>query len=241
MSAPVRVQLPDWSAVQTDTARQALRAAFDAFDMGRKWAHMDAAEDRIRRAILSAYATKGTSASASELSELTGFSRPEVIDILHRLCRRDLVVLAPDDRIVGAYPFTDRATGHRVRFGDRTVTAMCAIDALGIGAMLGVDTAIHSSCRLCGAAIRIETRENGQSLGAVAPASAVVWSGVQYADACAATSLCTVQAFFCTEEHLSLWREPRATGFRLSIEEALQVGKAIFGPMLQASMRTGEP
>jgi hypothetical protein len=230
--------LPDWSAVRTDTARQALRAAFDAFDMGRRWAHLGAAEDRIRRAILNAYATKGASASASELSELTGLSRPKVIAALHRLRGRDLVVLGPGGRVVGAYPFSDDATGHSVRLGDRSLTAMCAIDALGVGAMFGLDTAIRSSCRLCGAGIEIETRERGHGLARAAPDSTVVWSGVQYTDSCAATSLCTVQTFFCSDEHLNAWRAPHANGFRLSIDEALQVGKAIFGPMLRAS---GEP
>ena len=51
--------VPDWSIVRTDIARQALRAAVDAFDMGRKWARMEADEDRTWRAILRCYATTG--------------------------------------------------------------------------------------------------------------------------------------------------------------------------------------
>lgn len=228
-------RLPDWSVVRTDVARQALRAAFDAFDMGRKWAGMNASEDRVWRAVLVAYATAGTAPSVAELSARTDLSTNEVEAVLGRLRGRDLVVLAADGRILGAYPFTDRATEHRVGFGDKTAMAMCGIDALGMGAMFGANTAIRSSCRQCGAPIEIRTSENGQSLGAIAPDTAVVWSGVLYADACAATSFCTVQAFFCSDQHLAAWREDGAHGFRLSIDEAFQVGKAIFGSMLRPS------
>ena len=59
--------------------------------------------------------------------------------------------------------------------------------------------------------------------------------GVAYADGCAATSLCTVRAFFCSDEHLASWREtehPDGKGFRLSMDEGLQTGVAIFAPLL---------
>jgi hypothetical protein len=68
----------------------------------------------------------------------------------------------------------------------------------------------------------------------VQPGSAVVWSGVRRTDGCAANSMCTVIAFFCDDAHLEAWRaehHPEA-GFRLSIDEALQVGRAFFGPSL---------
>ena len=112
---------------------------------------------------------------------------------------------------------------------------MCAIDALGAGAMLGTDVAIESACRFCGTPIRIETRNNGTALEAYSPMSAVVWSGIQYSNSCAADSLCTVMAFFCTDEHLESWRDTRDAkqkGFRLSMNEGLQMGKAIFMPLL---------
>ncbi len=106
---------------------------------------------------------------------------------------------------------------------------------LGTGAMLGADVAIESACRFCRTPIRIETRDKGAALEAYSPTSAVVWSGIQYANSCAADSLCTVMAFFCTDEHLQSWRDAQgreAKGFRLSMDEGLQVGKAIFMPLL---------
>jgi hypothetical protein len=52
---------------------------------------------------------------------------------------------------------------------------------------------------------------------------------------CAADTLCTVITFFCSAAHLEAWRSanhPDAAGFRLSLDEAVQVGRAIFGPTL---------
>lgn len=72
-------------------------------------------------------------------------------------------------------------------------------------------------------------------LDVTSPPSAIVWSGIKYEDDCAATSLCAVLTFFCSDGHLESWRhtnEPDTLGFRLSMHEALQVGRAIFTPLL---------
>ena len=62
-----------------------------------------------------------------------------------------------------------------------------------------------------------------------------MWSGMRTDAGCAADTLCTVIAFFCSAAHLEAWRSanhPHATGYCLSADEALQVGRAIFGPTL---------
>ena len=102
--------------------------------------------------------------------------------------------------------------------------------------MFGKDVDVESSCRACGAEIQASTRGDGRALAAVSPDSAVVWSGIEYEDGCAATSLCTVIAFFCTDRCLESWRDrehPDTKGYRLSIDEAMQAGLAIFSPMLK--------
>lgn len=228
------VVVPDWSLVVDDAARRALAAICDAVGMARKWSGATDVEDRVWRAVLELYPRLGRAPSAAQLAAATGLPPGAVATALGGLRARDLVVLDGGGAIVGAYPFTERPTGHRVRLRGRVLTAMCAIDALGIGAMYGTDASIESSCRQCGAAFRATTRGDGTRLGRVSPRTAVVWSGIQYADGCSATSLCTVLAFFCSDEHLAAWRgtaDGGGTGFRLSIAEALQVGKAIFAPM----------
>ena len=157
-------------------------------------------------------------------------------DLIAKLAARDMVVPDCDDAtVIGAYPFTDRDTEHRVRLGESVMNAMCAIDSLGAGAMLGTDTTIASACRVCGAPIHVQTRDRGTALADHTPTGAVVWAGIQYANSCAADSLCTVMAFFCSDAHLDSWRadqDPEPKGFRLSMDEGFQMGKAVFMPLL---------
>ena len=230
------VTTPDWSVVTSGTVREALGAIFETCDWEERWAGLDEAQDRTRRAILEAYPRTGRAPSTNELALSTGFAPDQVRDLIAKLRARDMVVLDRDGtNLTGAYPFTDRGTEHRMQLGETVLYAMCAIDALGAGAMLGTDVAIESACRFCGAPIRIETRNDGTALEAYSPTSAVVWSGIQYSNICAADSLCTVMAFFCSDEHLESWRDagdPKPKGFRLSMNEGLQMGKAIFMPLL---------
>lgn len=83
-----------------------------------------------------------------------------------------------------------------------------------------------------------EIQARGTALASYSPQRTVVWTGLRYADNCAASSLCTVMAFFCSDEHLEEWRianHPDIQGHRLSMEEAHELGMAIFGPMLRAA------
>jgi hypothetical protein len=233
------VTTPDWSVVTSETVRDALWAIFETCDWEDRWAGLDEAQDRTRRAILEAYPRTGHAPSIDDLALTTGFAPDQVRGLVAKLAARDMVVLDRNGAtIVGAYPFVDRGTEHRVRLGETVLHAMCAIDALGTGAMLGADVAIESACRSCGTPIRVQTREKGAALADYAPTSGVVWAGIQYANSCAADSLCTVMAFFCTDEHLQTWRDAQdreTDGFRLSMDEGLQIGKAIFKPLLAAA------
>ncbi len=229
------VALPDWPAITSEPAAEALQSILEAFGVETRWPGLGDAEDRVRRAILEHYGESGEAPSMAALTGATGMTRDVLGELIGKLESRVMVVLDQSGTITGAYPFTERDTGHRVRLGDRLLNAMCAIDALGAGAMYNTDATIDSTCPACGGAIHVETRDNGAALAAFSPSSAVVWSGIQYFDSCAAESLCTVIAFFCSDEHLVTWRNakhPGGKGVRLSMDEGLQVGKAIFTPLL---------
>ena len=72
------------------------------------------------------------------------------------------------------------------------------------------------------------TDDRGMTLREVAPTGAVVWVGLRQSCGCAAETLCTELLFFCSDEHLARWRKDRSDRYRLSPEEAFQVGKALF-------------
>jgi mercuric reductase len=231
------VPFPEWAAITSPNAGTALTAILSAFDLVHRWGAYDEEEDRVRRTVIEGLAELDHAPDAAWIAARTGLEGGRVAALLDRLVSRDLVVRASDgDSILGAYPLTTRSTEHRVRLGGRVVQAMCAVDALGAGAMFGSDVAIESRCRACGVPIRIVTRKLGTALDRVEPPATIVWSGVRYEGACAATSLCTVIAFFCSESHLEAWRQENhaeAKGYRLALDEAMQVGRALFAPVLR--------
>jgi mercury(II) reductase len=199
-----------------------------------RWSGYADEADRVRSAVLRLYAENGRAPAVEAIAERTGMSAAAVRALLDQLGARDLVVL-DGGRIVGAYPFTDMDTGHRVTWDGRFVNAMCAVDALGVGAMLRRDTAIASHCRHCGAHVRIETQNDGRQPALAEPEAVVVWLSARYEGFCAATSLCRETAFFCSDAHLEASRSQSQSdvpGWRLTLDEALQVGRAIFGPSL---------
>ena len=232
------VTFPDWSAVSSEHVRQALGDILRVFGGAETWNGYGGQEDRVRRAILDLFAELGRPPSSAEVAKASAIPADDVPGLLASLRARDLVVLGDDGAVTGAYPLTARRTEHKVKIGGHIVNAMCAIDALGAGAMYGRDVAIDSECRNCGGEIHVETRDQGGSLGNHSPSDTLVWSGIQYGEGCAETSLCTVIAFFCSDRCLEAWRDeahPDITGYRLSLDEGFEAGKAIFGPMLRAA------
>lgn len=228
------VTFPDWSVVTSPVTRQALLIMVESGHVANRWSDYSAAADGVRTALLRLYAEEGRAPALDALAERAGMDEATARLVLAELRQRDLAVL-DGDRIVGAYPFTDRGTDHRVELDGRTLNAMCAVDALGIGAMCSHDITITSRCRHCGVPVRIATQDRGRALAEVAPPGAVVWLSLRYDGGCAASSLCSVTAFFCSDGHLAAWRQEQqseAPGSRLSIAEALEAGRALFGPSL---------
>jgi mercuric reductase len=126
------VTFPDWSVVTSPAVQDALQAMVGSDHVLNRWSGYDPAADRVRVALLQLYAEDGRAPAIAALVERAGLSEAAIRPLLQELRRRDLVVL-DGERIVGAYPFTDRGTGHRVTLDGRVLNAMCAVDALGIG------------------------------------------------------------------------------------------------------------
>jgi alkylmercury lyase len=234
------VQRPDWSAVTKPAARDALLAR-DRTRAGvqEKWRHaLPAPQDSLWRTVLTLFASQGRPPSVAEIASDTGWPAAQVRALLLELQTHDhLGVNQAADAIVYVYPFTSQPTEHRVSINGRTLNALCAIDALGACGMYRTDATITSSCRLCGTAIEIGTARHGAALNHARPAGAVVWYDFAYRQT-AATSCCPSIGFFCCDEHLQQWMAAQATartGCRLTLGEALEVGRAIFGPVFAGS------
>lgn len=230
---PSRVQrIPDRSVVTALQAREALEALFIAGKWERCNRGLDLSSAQVLATILRQYAELGRPPSLKELAAAVGAAEAKIDGLLRQLHRRDLIVLdATTGAIEGAYPFTQKSSGHSVtlRRTGRTLATMCAIDALGAGAMCREDAAIRSACRLCGTQIAGAVTNRGLVLAGIRPSDTVIWVGLLESGGCAADTLCTELLFFCCDAHLNEWRSGKGfTGYRLSPEEAFQVGKALF-------------
>ena len=235
------VHRPDWSAVTRPAARAALLAR-DRSRMGlaERWNHaLEPAQDRVWRTVLELFARSGKPPHLHEISEETGLAGENLRTFIAELEAHDLLGSGPSADVVRyAYPFTSDQTEHHVQLRDRKLHAVCAIDALGIAAMLGTDVVIESSCLVCGSGIEIGTAYRGNSLSYARPVNAVVWYDLAYSG-CAAASCCPSIAFFCSEAELRQWvsaQNPQPNGYRLTLDDALEVGRALFEPVLAAAI-----
>jgi hypothetical protein len=225
--------VPDRTIVTAPAAREALDGILVAGRYDKRFGDLDAAAVSVLAALLQLYGNQGKAPSSQDVAAASGLSQHEIERLLADLKRHDLVILERDGGTIrGAYPFTEAATGHAVTFVStgHTLNTMCVIDALGAGAMCREDAIVRSSCHACSAQIVVDTHDRGTRLGEVRPETAVVWTGFRPSCGCAADSLCTELVFFCCDEHLDRWRASGAAseGRRLSVEEAFQVGKALF-------------
>jgi hypothetical protein len=236
------IRRPDWSAVTRPAAREALLARDSSrVGLAETWNHtLEPAQDRVWRAVLELFARSGRPPRLREISEETDFFLENLRSLIVELEVHDLLGRDPSaDVVVYAYPFTGDQTEPRVRLRGRKLHAVCAIDALGVAGMFRSDVVIESSCRACGGGgIEIGTAKGGTSLSYARPVDAVVWYDLTYSG-CAASSCCQSIAFFCSDAELQQWistQKPRPTGYRLTLDEALEVGRALFEPVLAAAM-----
>jgi alkylmercury lyase len=215
-------------------AREALRGRSELLQgLPSEWFYaLSSMEDLIWRTCIDLFARLGRAPNFAELAAETGVPQQSLKSLLGALRRRDLLGLSSDgEALEYVYPFTVRDTGHHVHVHGHTLNALCAIDALGVGAMCGTDVTIESSCVRCGTPIKLTTAQDGCRLRTISPAHLVVWYDFSsYCDS-AASSCCPAIAFFCSDEHL--WSNRRGT--RLTATGALEVGRAIFAPLLAES------
>src|SRR5262249_23710862 len=152
---------------------------------------------------------------------------------LETLAREDLVHRGSDGEIIVAYPFSGRPTAHRVRFpGGHEVDAMCALDALGTAPMFGEPVEVESRDPMSGEAIRARVEPDGACEWS--PTSAVVVAGAfrDQGDAC--RGCCPVLNFFASAANAERWlaEHPEVRGAVISMREASDAGRAVFGDVL---------
>ncbi len=204
-------------------------------------ARLTTEEECVRRRVLEGFAT-GATVSVTALAERSRIAPAHVRETLRRLAAADLLVLdGTGETVLAAYPFSSIPTPHRVHLSGRQVFALCAVDALGITAMLKEDVRISSRCAHCGSPVEVQVRPD--TISRYLPAEIVVWFPTSEDDCCpVAQSRCPNISFFCASDHLEAWRKANGqpAGVVLSLLEAFEAGRAIFGSLLvEKKLRLG--
>jgi hypothetical protein len=156
--------------------------------------------------------------------------RLDPVEAFAVLAREDLFHVDAKGSPVVAYPFSATLRGHRVLIdGERSVEAMCAIDALGVGPMLGLPIEIYSHDPVSGGEIRVrlDPREGAWW----EPQAAVVLSGSTGCEGPSFRGCCNVLNFFETRENAERYLEenPSLSGHSISLPEAIEAGRIVFG------------
>jgi len=209
-------------------------------------ARVSPAARAVHRQVLTAYAATGNPPGRDTLVDASGGADPDAL--LRELHDRDVIRLDPEGAVEVAYPFSTRPTPHVVTIaGGPTVYAMCAIDALGMAAMLRRDISIASTDPRNGQPVTV-TIHKGRA--GWRPGSAVVIEGAitsPVGDCCqpdtsaeavqpAVDRCCAVLNFFTDPASAAAWLADHreVTGKLLTQTKALRLGAAIFGHLLNA-------
>jgi len=186
----------------------------------------------LHQAILRAFAGTGGPPALPELqATAAAFDRPAT-PILADLHDCDVIRLDHAGDVIVAYPFSATPTRHLVRLADGTrVFAMCAIDALGIPAMLDTDAVITATDPTGDHTITIEI-VGGRA--AWNPAAAVVFVGVESGGGPSADCCCNYLNVFPDRPTAQSWADahPRISGQILDPSDAERLGTDIFGTLL---------
>jgi hypothetical protein len=190
---------------------------------------------RVHRAVLASFTATGRPPPAAEIDRLIRAQDGDPGRVRSELTEADLLAFTPDGKIRAAYPFSPAPTPIRVTWngGPPAVYAMCAIDALGMSAMLGRPVTITAGEPDTGRPMTV-TVDAGQARWT--PRTAVVLAGHAgdpgrpSVDRC-----CGYISFFTTGRAARGWarRHPEITGTVLRRDGALRIGIETFGALLQ--------
>ncbi|SNT59553.1 Alkylmercury lyase [Actinacidiphila glaucinigra] len=187
----------------------------------------------VHQAVLRHFAATGHAPDLDALEPAAATAGRSAADVLAELACEDFLTLDQDGQIRAAYPFSAVLTPHRVRIeGGADVWSMCAIDALGIPAMLAADAEIISSDPVTGEAVTVVSRGGRM---AWQPASAVVFVGRRCCAGPAAEVCCDVLNFFTDNASAKAWahEHPDVSGQIVSQARAQEIGQLSFGPLLR--------
>ncbi len=186
----------------------------------------------VQQAVLRALASAGAVPTADELDRAAAGSGATGGAVLAALAEQDYLTLDESNGLRAAYPFSLVPTRHQVTIeGGPTMWSMCAIDALGVAPMLGRATTIVSADPVTGERISVAMSHGGAAWD---PLGALVFAGGRGGAGPASAVCCDAINFFASAHSALRWAalRPEITGRVLDQAGAIQVGRSVFGALL---------
>lgn len=204
--------------------------------LGQRLQRLDPTLAALYRNILRSYVASGRSLTRSEIASQVN-DVDAAIDVLKA---NDMVVFDENGEPVGAYPFTMEPREHRVDVNGHRLRCMCALDALAVSPMFGLQTEINSSCAVTGEAVKIEQRDRDIVND---DENHDVYFGINWnaaANNCCATSLCTEMLFLKGGATADAWRDDAPDDREIfSLAEAVAFAAGFFTPLLHERTARG--
>lgn len=193
---------------------------------------LDAELQQLHRAILNSFVEQGRPLPITEAASY--LSQHSVEQAFQILARNDLIVLDVEQQmIMGAYPLTYEVTPHVIEVNGHAINAMCALDALSVAPMFGVETGIKSSCAISGTPVSIHMQ--GEQVVTAVEEGDNLYVGIRWQQPCgaAAHSLCRDMVFLLGEEAAEKWQQrSEIEGSVFDLPTAVAIGGAFFRPLM---------
>jgi len=184
--------------------------------------------------VLTAFIATGQPPTPAELARVARGHGGDPSAVLAELAAADLVAIDGGGGIRAAYPFSPVATPIRVSWDAGPLAyATCAIDALGMSAMLGKPVIVTAAEPETGRSITVAVDRDRARWR---PRTAVVFSGaVAVGAGPSADRCCGYINFFTSARAARGWagRHPDVTGTILRRDGALRLGIEEFGSLLR--------
>lgn len=207
---------------------------------------LDRQHVELHRAMLYSMLEKGRPLTVQEIAGMLG-SEQAARHAIALLAGYDLIVrkeaaltgeqAAPDemaDAPVGAYPMTTEQTPHRIKVNGHWLYAMCAVDALAVSTVFGIEVEVDSRCHVTGLPIRLH--QKGRDILDARPSSHELRVGIrwQHTSPCAAHGLCRQMVFLRNAEVARQWQSDAPLTTELyTLAEAIDCGERFFMPLLE--------
>ncbi len=231
---------------------ECLRRLHDLLPLKERQQSLVAEHKRVHQAILRTLVEEGRALSRGEIAAMLDVSDESAASVIALLGSYDLVVrneLAVTDartgqlvvldamggEVVGAYPVTTEKTIHQVHVKGKRIFAMCAVDALAVAPMFGVEAEISSVCSMTGDSVQI--RQRGTQVLEASPSAERIRVGVRWQrpTTCAAHVLCRQMVFLRDPDVAREWEGGDPISKELfTLPEAIAFGDAFFGPLIDS-------